>query len=203
MPTKKNRTSQAGKSESESKSRSGSKTQRKVPALRAEIDPAYAEWKQMGRSYKKITKKDLKKLLSLAQKDNSSLKRRHPKYRQLKQLAICLCQGGALHYVDGKNGIRDFDVYTFYAEHPTVRYPVRRKVVADFGESAHGQSYGREDLKGRSVDLMGRQIRDMGDYKASICDYLEEQPTDTAHYLARKAVITLWPVEDMGDVVWK
>lgn len=191
MPTKKTRTT--GKA---------GKAVRKVPALREEVDAAYAAWKQKGRSYEKITKKDLKKLLSLAQKDNSSLKRRHPKYRQLKQLAICLCQGGALHYVDGKNGIRDFDVFTFYAEHPSIRYPVRRKVVADFGVSRHGKSLGREDLRGRSVDLMGRQIHESVDYETSIQEYLEEQRTDTACYLARKAVVTLWPVEDMGKVIW-
>jgi hypothetical protein len=33
-------------------------------------------------------------------------------------IAVALCQGAALHYVDGKTGVKDFDVFTFYAAHP-------------------------------------------------------------------------------------
>jgi hypothetical protein len=29
---------------------------------------------------------------------------------------VPLCQGGALHYVNGSNGVKDFDVWSFYDE---------------------------------------------------------------------------------------
>jgi hypothetical protein len=31
-------------------------------------------------------------------------------------LGRALCQGAALHYVDKKNGVKDFDVWSFYAQ---------------------------------------------------------------------------------------
>jgi len=56
-------------------------------------------------------------------------------------LLVAPCQGGALHYLDcknqvrNKNGVKDLDVYSFYAEHPRVPWPYRgRHGVRDFGE---------------------------------------------------------------------
>ena len=41
-------------------------------------------------------------------------------------IAVALCQGAALHYVNGSNGIKDLDVWTFYAERPAlIQYPPR------------------------------------------------------------------------------
>lgn len=53
-------------------------------------------------------------------------------------LLIALCQGGALHYIDRTNGVKDLDVYSFYARHPTVRMHPLRHTVADFGKSEFG-----------------------------------------------------------------
>jgi hypothetical protein len=46
-------------------------------------------------------------------------------------LLIAPCQGGALHYLDcqqeakKKNGVKDLDVYCFYAADRTVPWPYR------------------------------------------------------------------------------
>jgi len=36
-----------------------------------------------------------------------------------------LCQGAALHYVNGKNGVKDFGVWSFYAQHDDWPFPPR------------------------------------------------------------------------------
>jgi len=69
----------------------------------------------------------------------------------------CLCQGAALHYADGANGVEDFDVWSFYAEHPDGPFPARWRRPADFGPSKSGRFPGDPaHYQGRRVDLMGR-----------------------------------------------
>ena len=34
-----------------------------------------------------------------------------------------LCQGAALHYVDAKNGVKDFDVWSFYTQRADGSFP--------------------------------------------------------------------------------
>ena len=59
-------------------------------------------------------------------------------------MLISPCQGGALHYLDcqqeakKKNGVKDLDVYCFYAADRKVPWPYRRHGVADFGDSDFG-----------------------------------------------------------------
>jgi hypothetical protein len=36
-------------------------------------------------------------------------------------VCVALCQGAALHFVDGENGVKDFDVWTFYAARLTTQ----------------------------------------------------------------------------------
>ena len=36
-----------------------------------------------------------------------------------------LCQGAALHYVNGRNGVKDFDVWSFYAQYNDWPFPAR------------------------------------------------------------------------------
>lgn len=57
------------------------------------------------------------------------------------------------------NGVKDFDVYMFYAAHPTGTFPYRWRTEADFGSSRFGRYPGDpESFRGRRVDLIGRSL---------------------------------------------
>lgn len=65
----------------------------------------------MSRSFEPITKSDLKRLGQIAAVDREDLFKRKPETGRLygdKLFAVALCQGAALHYLDGKNGIKDW-----------------------------------------------------------------------------------------------
>ena len=130
-----------------------------------------------------------------------------PRYRALDERLICvaLCQGAALHYVDGKNGVKDFDVWTFYAalsDHPG--YPWRRRKAVDFGDPKFGPSPDKPDFTGRHVDLLGRSLRTAGEVDPAtiLRRYLFEGETETARRLSEKAVVLLEPLEWLGEVIW-
>jgi hypothetical protein len=176
------------------------------------------KWKleDESRSYERLTLGDLGKLLNLSMDEHDNFFHRHPVYRKLKLLSICLCQGGALHYIDGKTGIRDFDVFFFFDNNTPIRYPFRRRGFADFGESKFGKTKSNQDppptkmakAKGKVIDVMGRQIPNIDDdYVKSLQTYLKkglasENDSSTPYRLAQKAVVTLWPTEDLGKVIW-
>lgn len=174
-------------------------------------------WKKIGRSYEKITKDDLERLLKLTKDDYDDFVNRHPKYKDLKILSICLCQGAALHYIDGQTGVRDFDIFMFFERKGCVRYPFRRRGFKDFGKSKFGKTYINlnnfkssskssskyENTKGRTIDIMGREINNIdNDYEKSIQEYLANPKSDTSYYLSQKAVVVLEPIKDLGKIIW-
>jgi hypothetical protein len=67
---------------------------------------------RIARSYLPISAADLEKLADIARHDRKDFFLRRPEYRA-KVLLVALCQGAALHYLDGRNGIKDFDVRYF------------------------------------------------------------------------------------------
>ena len=183
----------------------------RFPRLSSETVKELIDWKKMNRSYEMIDDKDLERLCELAEEDYQEFCRRYPKYKQLanSRMAICLCQGAALHYVDRRVGVRDFDVFTFYDQDSTVKWPYRRRTVKDFGDAKFGKTLPMPGAKvtydrftGRNVDIMARQIPNTGDYKDSIQNWLKAAETQTAYYLSQKAVVILWPPEDRGSVLW-
>lgn len=146
-------------------------------------------------------------MAQLARLDREDLFARKPRYRALGERLICvaLCQGAALHYVDGKNGVKDFDVWTFYAAHlDNPDYPWRRRKVVDFGDPKFGRSPEKRNFVGRHVDLLGRSLRVTEDADPALVlrEYLSEGRTETARRLAEKAVVLLEPSERLGTVVW-
>ena len=70
------------------------------------------------RSLAPIDRSDLLRLGVLAAETEAGLFARHPhgagRYAG-RLLCRALCQGAALHFLDGKNGVKDFDVWSFYA----------------------------------------------------------------------------------------
>ncbi len=118
---------------------------------------------------------------------------------------MALCQGAALHFVDGENGVKDFDVWTFYAarpDHPA--YPWRRRRAVDFGDVAFGPLPHGQGFAGRYVDLLGRSI-EVGaqtDPATALQRYLSEGRTASARALAEKAAVLLEPPGRLGTVVW-
>ena len=187
------------------------KVRKYAKKLREEIDADYARWKKTNRSYKKITKDDLLRLRKIAIDYQKELCKKRVKYKSLERLCICLCQGAGKHYIDGTTGVRDFDVYTFYKKNG-VNYPYRNVVIRDFQDNKFGTTDGYsekvqnklKDFTGRKVDIMGRQIsvNKNETFKASVERYLSTEPTETAHFLAKKGVVVLDPLDNLGDILW-
>jgi hypothetical protein len=131
------------------------------------------------RSYAPLTDEHLTRLAGLAAADDLKFRRAHPDWGK-GFMAACLVQGGARHRVYGDRGIKDLDVYLFYATPPGKhggQFPWVRGLASrrkDFGESELGrQLYTAEDrvnpriapflpewdnYTGRRVDLISRGI---------------------------------------------
>lgn len=160
-----------------------------------------------GRSFEPLTLADLRRLGELAAKDRQGLFERHAQTAGLyadRLFAVCLCQGAAVHYLAGKNGIKDFDVWSFYRAIPSRPFPYRRRGIADFGDSRFGTTDDCPEFVGRRVDFLGRSLEsdDYSDPVALLCDYLQKGATESARFLAEKAVILIEPSEYLGVIVW-
>jgi hypothetical protein len=158
-----------------------------------------------GRSYRTIEITDLKRLALIARKDQDAFFDNYPEWARLysgRDICIALCQGAALHYIDRNTGINDFDVYTFYRRHPQKNIYAKRLKYYDFGDTKFGQSQDKPNFIGRRVDCMVRSIDALDDEPAenSIQRYLINSKTETARFLAAKAMVLLEP--NCGKVIW-
>lgn len=159
------------------------------------------------RSYATISKSDLRKLAALAAADNEDFFHRNPlvgRHYRNRLLCIALCQGAALHYVDGRTGVKDFDVWSFFSEHPAMPFPARRSINADYGRSKFGRPSADFEYQGRRVDLFGRSlpVRPSADPVEAVLLYLLTTKTKSAKELKKKAVVLLEPSELLGAIVW-
>jgi hypothetical protein len=108
----------------------------------------YPEWhaglvpEDADRSSARIELADLRRLAALAADAEADLFRRYPqgsgRYAG-RLLGRALCQGAALHYVHGSNGVKDFDVWSFYAEDGDWPFPACWRGTRDFGPSKFGR----------------------------------------------------------------
>ncbi len=155
-------------------------------------------------------------LVEIALEDQEGLFERYPHlaiYRKRLKL-IALCQGGALHFLDCKrglkqtNGVKDLDVYSFYAEHPTIPWPYRRHGVKDFGESEFGyHPIRRAGFVGRHVDLMGRAMAirlhaEPIEVIQAVRRWLATSSNPTPRHLRKKAVVGLYPAPFRREIIW-
>jgi hypothetical protein len=160
------------------------------------------------RSLARIEVADLLRLAALAAEAEAELFRRNPhgsgRYAG-RLLARALCQGAALHYVNEKNGVKDFDVWSFYAQYDDWPFPPRWRATRDFGPSKFGR-YPDDPPRysGRRVDLLGRSlpVSPGTDPADAIRRYLADRRTMSAKALAAKAVVLIDPQNRVGEVVW-
>ena len=160
-----------------------------------------------GRSYKKLTRSDLSRLLRIAEDDRDDFFRRKTDTGRLysgRLFAVALCQGAALHYIDGKNGIKDLDVWSFYRANPKRQFPPRRRGKADFGDPKFGTTEGFEHFVGRRVDLIGRSIaaKSYVNPVEVLRDYLRGRRTESSRRLSEKAMVLIYPPTLFGKVIW-
>jgi hypothetical protein len=160
------------------------------------------------RSLERIEITDLLRLASLAADAEAELFSRNPqgsgRYAG-RILGRSLCQGAALHYVNGSNGVKDFDVWSFYAEVDDWPFPPRWRGTRDFGPSKFGRYPGDPPrYLGRRVDLLGRSlpVRPGADPGAVLQSYLAGRRTGSAKALAAKAAVLVDPQNRAGEIVW-
>jgi hypothetical protein len=161
------------------------------------------------RSYARINRVNLKRLLAIARVERDDFFSRHKEYAILyrkRVLCTALCGDAALHYINGQTGIARFQVWTFYAEHPEATFPYWHGERYDYGAS---EKFGRlpdapEAFKGRPVDLAGRSIdaAPADDPLEALQYYLRRGSTPVARRLAEKAVVLLEPEPLAGYVAW-
>jgi hypothetical protein len=163
---------------------------------------------EADRSYEVIEVADLLRLDDLAQRDEEDLFRRMPDGAgRYSGRLICraLCQGAALHYVDHVNGVKDFDIWSFYRALDSGPYPYRRIGNADFGPSKFGR-WPSDDgrFSGRRVDLIGRSLPASPSDGAAVIlrSYLSAATTESARRLAATAVVLINPRDRVGEVAW-
>ncbi len=158
------------------------------------------------RSYETVTDKDLRRLLSLAQSDIESFFFRKPRYAEYKgtEKLVVLAQGGALHYIDKVNGIKDFDVWLFYPQLNDLVLPYRRRGVVDYGDSRFGKHPDDTELEGRKVDILMRSDASFNSGTPGQCieRYLSSRKSKTAKMLSLKPMIGLFPEHCFGQVLW-
>lgn len=160
------------------------------------------------RSYERITRRDLRRLLRIAQQERDDFFERHREYAILyrrRVLCTALCEGAARHYVSGQSGVREFDVWTFYADHPEAPFPHWHQERYDFGRSRFGRfPDAPESFKGRPVNLSGRSIdaSPVDDPVEALHYYLRRGSTPVSRRLAEHAVVLLEPERLVGYVAW-
>ncbi|MCE3269698.1 MAG: hypothetical protein K0S57_95 [Ramlibacter sp.] len=161
-----------------------------------------------GRSYLPIEREDLERLLRIAMTDLEEFFCRHADWASLyrdRVLGFALCQGAANHFIGRGDGVQDFDVYAFLAQHPDRSWGAyRRRSERDFEDPKFGRSPDTPQFIGRRVDVLTRGLRCApgSDFATALREYLQSSRTETARELARKAAILLTPSSRMGEVVW-
>ncbi len=125
-------------------------------------------------------------------------------YRK-RVMAIALIQGAALHFINGKTGVKDFDVCTFYYTHPEKAWYAKPVKVRDFGASKFGRHPDFDEFVGRKVDLMGRSVsvKPGSDPAAAIRAYMAEGHVGSSPwYWRQKPVVLLDPLDRLQEIVW-
>lgn len=158
------------------------------------------------RSHAPLTIEHLARLADIARADREDRFARRLRWGVYRDrvLLVALCQGAALHFLDGRNGVKDLDVWTFYASHPEGDFPPRWRIMADFGPSPLGRHPDDIGYVGRHVDLIGRSldVPTGADPVRAVRSYLRAGRSTSARLLAGMAVVAVDPPELRGSQVW-
>jgi len=164
--------------------------------------------KSPHRSYEKIRKPDLRRLLRLAraQLDEMLFRRATAKhYRSADSLIACLCQGTALHYAHGERGVNDWDVVFFFRTNRRAKFPVRWIGRTDFGSSRFGRNPDDgSGYVGRRIDVMGRDIPvpKAASAEQAIVAYLSVAKAPSARRWAARPMVALTPAWRADKIIW-
>jgi hypothetical protein len=159
-------------------------------------------------SFESIGRSDLRRLSRLARTDRDEFFERHPEWGESyrdRVLCVALCDQAALHFIGGRAGLRDFQVWTFYLEHPDGPFPHQVTGLADFGPSQFGRPPdAAETFKGRQVHLYSRSLpcQPGAEPVAVLQDFLRAGETRSARTLREGAVVLLEPEVMLGFVAW-
>ncbi len=164
---------------------------------------------EIERCLEPITKEDLKELYEgsvkrlreyFIQGDGAKWK---GLYNIEKPLAVALCQGAAMHYHDKANGVKDFDVWFFYAFNKK-HLPYRTIWTWDYQNPKYGRHPSMPGYKGRKVDTIVRSIKNytQNNPVKTIHQFLQLENTASSNELAKKAVVMLAPEDLIGKIVW-
>jgi hypothetical protein len=159
------------------------------------------------RSYDPITRAALDRLALLCREAMDAFFARNPRWTAYRARLLCtvLAQGAALHFLDGKNGVKDFDCWAFYEldERIGPLPPRGRRAILDFGLSEFGRHPNDQGFEGRRVDVCARTIpaKSSLDGISAVQEYLRTNKNDTPRLLAQKAVVVLEPADRRGEVI--
>ena len=159
------------------------------------------------RSQESLEMHHLRRLAKIAIRDLEDFFRRHSETGDLYQsrrMLICLCQGGARHFVDQDCGIKDFDVWAFFRECPKRPFPYRRRGKQDFGHSRFGRHPDDEGYRGRRVDVLARSMACGDGQRPHDCirEWLRRGKTQSSREIAKSPVVVIHPEADIGRIIW-
>ena len=159
------------------------------------------------RSYEPLHTDDLRRLADLAMLDLDAFFQRNIETARLykdRLLGLALCQGAAEHFVRPGHGVKDLDVWVFFARNSVRPFPYRRRGCVDFGPSPLGRHPADKGYKGRRVDVIGRDISVEEEQSPSdaIRRYISQMRSKSARCLRMRPVVMLYPSPDLGRIVW-
>ena len=154
------------------------------------------------RSFERIEECDLRQFSEVAWNKLSEVFKRAPIASLYKDrlLLLALAQGGALHFENGTNGLKDIDIWAFFSAGPEKPFPPRARWVADFGPSKFGRSADDEGFSGRRLDILGRSIHVISGEppEASVRRWLNGWST-SATALRQKPMFIISPDDKLGQ----
>jgi hypothetical protein len=167
------------------------------------------------RSRAKLADRDLERLLEFERVERDRLYRTSPIWAAHRDQLLCIClgQGSGRHLIDGRTGIKDFDVWTFFARRDDldarqVASAFRSGRHRDWGPSRFGTRTDSEfkrrfpQFKGRNVDLFATAIASNPgqDPATAVQTWLRDAKGRKAKLLAEKAFVMLEPRR--LEIVW-